>query len=106
MWRHAPNMGTSVPRDVDAVPFLGDGFLTLRRSALALELLDWTLWMSATQVMVVDDDTGMCEFLRAFLSERGYAVIAVDSAEEAVKRYNASRPAAVILDLRIPGRAR
>jgi two-component system response regulator AtoC len=90
---------------------------------VALELLDATLWMSSTQltdpspalphggpssgeslkVMVVDDDSGMCDFLRAFLSERGYSVIAVGSAEEAVKRYNIERPAAVILDVVMSG---
>ena len=51
------------------------------------------------QVMVVDDDLSMCEFLRTFLSERGYQAITLGNAEEAVKRYHAERPAAVILDV-------
>jgi two-component system, NtrC family, response regulator AtoC len=55
------------------------------------------------QVMVVDDDLSMCNFLRAFLAERGYQAITLSSAEEAVKRYNAERPAAVILDVVMPG---
>jgi two-component system response regulator AtoC len=55
------------------------------------------------QVMVVDDDSAMCTFLRAFLSARGYQSVALGSAEEAVQRYNAERPAAVILDLVMPG---
>jgi two-component system, NtrC family, response regulator AtoC len=55
------------------------------------------------QVMVVDDDLSMCNFLRTFLSERGYHAITIGSAEEAVKRYNAERPAAVILDVVMPG---
>jgi two-component system response regulator AtoC len=55
------------------------------------------------QVMVVDDDLTMCNFLRSFLSERGYAAITLGSAEEAVKRYHAERPAAVILDVVMPG---
>ena len=55
------------------------------------------------QVMVVDDDVTMCNFLRSFLSDRGYSAITVGSAEEAVKRYHAERPAAVILDVVIPG---
>ena len=55
------------------------------------------------QVMVVDDDVTMCNFLRAFLSDRGYCAITVGSAEEAVKRYHAERPAAVILDVVMPG---
>ena len=54
-------------------------------------------------VMVVDDDVTMCAFLRTFLSERGYVAITVNSADEAVKRYHAERPAAVILDVVMPG---
>src|ERR1051326_7853306 len=54
-------------------------------------------------VMVVDDDLSMCNFLRAFLSERGYYAVTMGNAEEAVKRYHAERPAAVILDVVIPG---
>jgi two-component system response regulator AtoC len=54
-------------------------------------------------VMVVDDDLSMCNFLRAFLSERGYYAVTMGNAEEAVKRYHAERPAAVILDVVMPG---
>src|ERR671927_1882979 len=55
------------------------------------------------QVMVVDDDLSMCNFLRTFLSARGYQAVTVGNAEEAVKKYHAERPAAVILDLVMPG---
>src|SRR5438552_7340782 len=55
------------------------------------------------QVMVVDDDLAMCNFLRSFLSERGYQAVTMGNAEEAVKRYHAERPAAVILDVVMPG---
>src|SRR5438552_12165791 len=55
------------------------------------------------QVMVVDDDLAMCNFLRSFLSERGYQAVTMGNAEEAVKRYHAERPAAVILDVVVPG---
>src|SRR5436305_10036160 len=55
------------------------------------------------QVMVVDDDLSMCNFLRSFLSERGYQAVTLGNAEEAVKRYHAERPAAVILDVVMPG---
>src|SRR5438552_856932 len=55
------------------------------------------------QVMVVDDDLSMCNFLRSFLTERGYYAVTLGNAEEAVKRYHAERPAAVILDVVMPG---
>jgi two-component system response regulator AtoC len=55
------------------------------------------------QVMVVDDDVSMRDFLRSFLTERGYQAITLGDAEEAVKRYYSDRPAAVILDVVMPG---
>ena len=58
---------------------------------------------SRPQVMVVDDDLSMCNFLRTFLTDRGYHAITLGSAEEALKRYHADRPAAVILDVVMPG---
>jgi two-component system response regulator AtoC len=55
------------------------------------------------QVMVVDDDLAMCGFLRAFLAARGYSAVTVSNAEEAVRRFHAERPAAVLLDVVMPG---
>jgi len=53
--------------------------------------------------MVVDDDPSMREFLRSFLSTRGYQSVTLGSADEAVKHYQSERPAAVILDVVMPG---
>ncbi len=55
------------------------------------------------QVMVVDDDLAMCGFLRTFLGTRGYAALTVTNADEAVRRFHAERPAAVLLDVVMPG---
>src|SRR5262245_4922691 len=55
------------------------------------------------QVMVVDDDLAMCTFLQTFLAERGYQTITVGNGEEAIRRYHSERPAAVILDVVMPG---
>jgi two-component system, NtrC family, response regulator AtoC len=55
------------------------------------------------QVMVVDDDLAMCGFLRTFLGTRGYGASTVTNADEAVRRFHAERPAAVLLDVVIPG---
>jgi len=57
-----------------------------------------------TEIMVVDDDLGMCHLLRSFLSERGYQAVTMVNAEDALQRYHAERPAAVILDVKLPGR--
>src|SRR5918993_1138986 len=55
------------------------------------------------QVMVVDDDLAMCGFLRTFLASRGYNALTVTNADEAVRRFHAERPAAVLLDVVMPG---
>ena len=54
-------------------------------------------------VMVVDDDLTMCAFLESFLAERGYQAVTLDNARDAVRRYQDERPAAVILDMVMPG---
>ena len=53
--------------------------------------------------MVVDDDLAMCTFLRTFLTERGYQAVTLGTADEALRRYITERPAAVILDVVMPG---
>jgi two-component system, NtrC family, response regulator AtoC len=55
------------------------------------------------QVMVVDDDLAMCSFLRTFLGVRGYSALTVSNGDEAVRRFHADRPAAVLLDVVMPG---
>jgi two-component system, NtrC family, response regulator AtoC len=55
------------------------------------------------QVMVVDDDLAMCGFLRSFLTARGYSALTITSADEAVRRFHAERPSAVLLDVVMPG---
>ena len=54
-------------------------------------------------VMVVDDDLAMCAFMRTFLAARGYTALTVTNAEDAVRRFHAERPAAVLLDVVMPG---
>ena len=54
-------------------------------------------------VMVVDDDPAMCAFLESFLAERGYRALTLSNAQDAVQQYQADRPAAVILDMVMPG---
>src|SRR5438477_3056486 len=55
------------------------------------------------QIMVVDDDHAICEFLRMFLDGLGYRSTAVNDAEQAIEMYSAERPDAVIIDVIMPG---
>ncbi|HMF99496.1 MAG TPA: sigma 54-interacting transcriptional regulator, partial [Vicinamibacterales bacterium] len=45
----------------------------------------------------------MRDFLRSFLIERGYQAVPIGTADEAVRQYQVDRPAAVILDVVMPG---
>ena len=56
-----------------------------------------------SQVLVVDDDLTMCGFLRASLGTRNYNALTVTNADEAVRRFHSDRPAAVLLDVVMPG---
>lgn len=55
------------------------------------------------QVMVVDDDLATCAFLQSFLVARGYEAVTLSSSDEAVRRFQAERPSAVLLDVVMPG---
>jgi DNA-binding NtrC family response regulator len=55
------------------------------------------------QVMVVDDDLAMCGFLQNFLVARGYGALTISNSDEAVRRFHAERPSAVLLDVIMPG---
>jgi DNA-binding NtrC family response regulator len=54
-------------------------------------------------IMVVDDDVEMRGYLRSFLRQRGYESVGFDNADDAVQSYERERPAAVILDVVMPG---
>src|SRR5580765_3190913 len=56
-----------------------------------------------SQVLVVDDDLTMCGFLRTFLGTRNYNALTMTNADEAVRRFHSERPAAVLLDVVMPG---
>src|SRR5258705_282099 len=56
-----------------------------------------------SQVLVVDDDLAMCGFLRTFLGARNYNALTGTNADEAVRRFPGARPAAVLLDVVMPG---
>lgn len=54
-------------------------------------------------VLIVDDEEMIREGLKAYLEDEGMKVVAVDSAEEAVRRVKAGQTFAVcIMDMRLP----
>lgn len=58
---------------------------------------------TATRVVVVDDDPYVVEVLRTVLEERGYGVVGVTDGQEALAVIEEAPPAAIVLDLAMPG---
>ncbi len=58
---------------------------------------------AATRVVVVDDDPYVVDVLRAVLEERGYGVVGVTDGGAAIEVIEEEHPAAIVLDLAMPG---
>lgn len=58
--------------------------------------------MSIGKVLVVDDDTNICELLRLYLEKDGYAVALAYDGEAAVKAFIDTKPDIVLLDITLP----
>jgi two-component system response regulator (stage 0 sporulation protein F) len=61
-----------------------------------------TLEGTMTQILIVEDEAATAWALQEGLSEEGYAIVAVDTAEKALAAVRQSRPDVVITDLRLP----
>lgn len=55
------------------------------------------------RILVVDDERAIRRFLRAALTAQGYAVVEVDTGEDAIATVPMIRPDLIILDLGLPG---
>ncbi len=55
------------------------------------------------QVLVIDDDRGMCELVVEYLGPEGFAVEAVHNGEEGIERALSGGHALVVLDVMLPG---
>lgn len=58
--------------------------------------------MANTKVLVVDDDTNICELLRLYLEKEGFTVISVNDGEAALSAFRAEAPDVVLLDIMLP----
>lgn len=57
----------------------------------------------AAHVLIVDDDSDTRSILESFLSHHGFTVETAPTAVDATERLRTTKPAAVILDLHLPG---
>ena len=58
---------------------------------------------SKLRVLVVDDDEGMCQYLKDFLTADGYQVTAIMNPDHVLKEIRDGRYQIILLDLRMPG---
>jgi len=58
--------------------------------------------MSNEKILVVDDDSNICELLRLYLEKEGYAVKIVNDGVSAVNAFKQENPDLMILDIMLP----
>jgi DNA-binding NtrC family response regulator len=56
-----------------------------------------------TRILIVDDERGMCDFLRYFLAQEGYMVEHAYSSTEALQKMEHAPYDIVFTDIRMPG---
>lgn len=54
-------------------------------------------------ILIVDDDKNICELIRLYLVKEGYEALCVYDGITALKKFAECKPAAVILDIMLPG---
>ncbi|PIQ86485.1 MAG: two-component system response regulator [Candidatus Omnitrophica bacterium CG11_big_fil_rev_8_21_14_0_20_45_26] len=55
------------------------------------------------KLLIVDDETEICEFLKSFFEERNYTVAIANSGEQAIEQLKKEKPQVVLLDIKMPG---
>ena len=55
------------------------------------------------KLVVVDDETEICDFLKSFFEERFFDVSTANNGEEAVSMVGQVKPQVVLLDVHMPG---
>ena len=58
--------------------------------------------MANEKILVVDDDTNICELLRLYLTKEGYQVTVANDGEEGLEKFNQLKPDMVLQDVMKP----
>lgn len=58
--------------------------------------------MSASKVLIVDDDQNICNLLRLYLEKEGFTPILAYSGTEALEKFGKEQPDIVLLDIMLP----
>ena len=59
--------------------------------------------MASEKILIVDDDTNICELLRLYIEKEGFTAFLANDGEAALKMFDAAEPDLVLLDIMLPG---
>ena len=59
--------------------------------------------MENLKILVVDDDSNICELLRLYLEKEGYNVELAGNGQDAIRKFNDTEYALILLDVMLPG---
>ena len=59
--------------------------------------------MASEKILIVDDDTNICELLRLYIEKEGFTAFIANDGEAALKMFDAAEPDLVLLDIMLPG---
>lgn len=58
--------------------------------------------MPNKKVLIVDDDSNICELLRLYLEKDGYDIVIANDGESAIVKFNLDEPDIILLDVMMP----
>ncbi|NLO45243.1 MAG: response regulator transcription factor [Clostridiales bacterium] len=58
--------------------------------------------MATEKILVVDDDTNICELLRLYLEKEGFSVVIANDGMAAIQAFQDAKPDLVLLDIMLP----
>ena len=59
--------------------------------------------MASGKILIVDDDTNICELLRLYIEKEGFEAAISNDGESALKKFDSFGPDLMLLDIMLPG---
>ncbi len=59
--------------------------------------------MASGKILIVDDDTNICELLRLYIEKEGFEASIANDGEAAMKMFDTVNPDLILLDIMLPG---
>ena len=59
--------------------------------------------MASGKILIVDDDTNICELLRLYIEKEGFEASIANDGETALKMFDTVNPDLILLDIMLPG---